>query len=101
MIYRNPWRKWTVEVSDDPDLAGDHYEAFWRGATRLDRPCELFTLVSDQNPDDAIVQLLLFEDGSLQSWTWQPAVVQADPRRLHVVIGMLKAATSKPHDHAG
>lgn len=90
MIYRHPERKWTVDVSDEPDFSGDHYQAIWREATRLDRPCEQLTLVSDQNPDDAVVQLLLIEDGSLQSWTWWPAVVQVDPRQKLVSIGIFK-----------
>lgn len=90
MIYQSPFRSWTVEVSDDLGFAGDHYKTFWRSTIRMDKPCELFTIVSEQNPDDALVQLLLFEDGSIQAWSWYPTMIQSHPAERCVVIGMLK-----------
>jgi len=103
MLYRNAFRNWTVEVSDDPDFLGDQHEVFWSSTIRLNKPCDLFTIASALNPDDALVQLMLFEDGSTQAWSWIPTMIQTDPKRQHVVIGLLRPENCPmplPHDSA-
>ncbi len=94
MIYRNSFRKWTVEVSDDCSFAGDHYETFWRSTVRMGKPCELFTIAKEHNSDDALVQLLLFEDGNMQAWSWHPAMIQSSPEERSVVVGIHKPENS-------
>lgn len=90
MIYQNPFRKWTVEVSDDPGFLGDHFEVTWRGTIRLGQSCELFSILSDRNPDDMFVQIMLFPDGSSQAWSWHPTMIQISPEEKYLVVGLLK-----------
>lgn len=90
MLHHDPCRIWTVEVSDEAEFLGDEHEVFWRSTYRLDRPCDLFTIASAQNPDDALVQLMLFGDGSIQAWSWIPTMIQASPEGRHIVIGLLR-----------
>ena len=106
MIHQHPFRKWTIDLSDDSGFLGDHYEVSWRNTIRLGRPCELFTIHSDHDPDDAFVQIMLFDDGSTQAWTWHPAMIQISPAEMRIAIGILKpddcifdrSATSRDND---
>ena len=84
--------KWSVEVSDDPEFRGDHFDAAFRLAIRAGRKCELFTLFDDDRPksENAIIQILIFSAGMIQLWCYAPCMVQCHPKDKVILVGVCR-----------
>ncbi len=80
---------WTVAVGDRDEFVQGPFDALFRTTIRIDRPCELFSLMP-KGVDSLLVQLQLFEDGFVHSETYVPSVLQIKPAEKRVFVGIIK-----------
>ncbi len=80
---------WTVTVGEQDEFIAGPFDVFFRTTIRIDRPCELFSLMP-KGVDSLLVQLQLFEDGFVHSETYVPSVLQINPAEKRVFVGIIK-----------
>ena len=90
MIYKHA--EWTVEVSEHSDFLQVAHDAVFRRTMRLDKKCELFTLLR-KNSDEALVQIQLFDDGFAHFEAYSPLLLHVDYKKRFVLIGMFDTST--------
>lgn len=81
---------WTVNVSKGEGFLRGHYLGFFRDAIRSRKLCHQFTLFKDKDSNEAIIQLQIFPDGTVQSWAYEPCMVRVNHSRKLVVIGVFQ-----------
>lgn len=79
---------WAVEVLDDPQFRGDHFDVFFtdNGGSAMK-----FILWDDDAPEscNTIVQMFIFGSGKVTTWCYQPCVVQVYRREKIIMLGVL------------
>ncbi len=85
MLYQHD--DWTVEVSEHPDFLEVPHDAVFRGAMRLGKQCQLFTLLK-KDSEEALIQMQLFKGGFAHFEVYTPLLVQIDQKKKFVLIGV-------------
>ena len=93
MLYKHG--KWTVEVSEHEDFRRIEYDVSFRRTIRLDKECELFTLLK-KNTDEALLQMQLFDDGTIHSEVYSPSLMQIYAKKKFVLVGIFDTS-NWPH----
>lgn len=86
---------WTVRLSAAQGFIRGNYQGVFRETLRQNsrgarRPCLQFTVFKDKESDEAIVQLQMFDDGSVRSWGYEPCMVRLSYWKKLIVIGVFK-----------
>jgi hypothetical protein len=81
---------WTINVSKGEGFLRGRYCGLFRDAVRSRKFCHQFTLFKDKDSDEAIIQLQIFLDGTIQSWAYEPCMVRVNHGRKLVVIGVFR-----------
>lgn len=80
---------WTVEVGEQDEFIQDPFDVVFRGATRQNRSCELFSLMP-KGVDSLLLQLQLFDDGYVHVETYAPTAIQINPTLRYVFVGVIR-----------
>jgi len=95
MPYKYYSGDWTVLITRGKGFKGGPHYGFFREAWRRDprgnrKLCRQFTLFVNKDSDEAIVQLQIFPDGTIQSWAHEPCLVRVYRSRKLIVVGPFK-----------
>lgn len=87
--------EWTIRVSRARGFLRRRHEGFFREALRRDskgarKLCFQFTLFKGKESDEAIVQVRIFKDGSVQSWVYEPCMVRVFYWKKLIVLGVFE-----------
>lgn len=93
LLYRRqPFTAWEIEVwCADTAIALDQVSGIYRTTFRDGRECELFTLLWEEEPDVALVQLNIPAASRVRVWVAVPSEVEVDTRKKKITIELLFA----------
>lgn len=93
LLYRRqPFTAWEIEVwCAGTAIALDQVSGVYRTTFRDGRECELFTLLWEEEPDVALVQLNILRASRVKVWTAVPCEVEVDTRQKKIMVELLFA----------
>lgn len=93
LLYRRqPFTAWEIEVwCAGTAIALDQVSGVYRTTFRDGRECELFTLLWEEEPDVALVQLNILRASRVKVWAAVPCEVEVDTRQKKITVELLFA----------
>ena len=83
---------WTVEISDDAEFRGDHFDVLFDVTHKSGKECLRFVLFDDDRAgrENAILELSIFGASKVRAWTYEPCMIQVYRRHKIVLIGVMR-----------
>lgn len=93
LLYRRkPFTAWEIEVwRADTAISLDQVSGVYRTTFQEGRECERFTLLWEEEPDVALVQLNILSGSRVKVWPAVPCEVEVDTRKKKITIELLFA----------
>lgn len=90
LYWRKPFTDWEIEVwRAGTAISLDQVSGVYRTTFQEGRECERFTLLWEEKPDVALVQLNILSGSRVKVWAAVPCEVEVDTRKKKITIELL------------